>query len=73
MAQDRVDPGDQVPEADLLEQQSPIDEPLIDAERSEIIPEPATDDVDEADRWEQQAPLLAEDDYPHQRDPAGWS
>jgi hypothetical protein len=32
VAHDRIDPSDQIPDADLLEQQAPLDPPLSDAE-----------------------------------------
>ena len=68
MAEDRVDPSEQIPEADLLEQQASLDpHPLTDEESVIVIPETPAD-ADEADRLEQQAAVLDdhEDDYPHQ-------
>ena len=66
MASDGIDPSEQIPEADLLEQQTPFDPtPLTDAEPL-LHTAPAAAPVDEADHWEQQQPILsAEDDYPH--------
>jgi len=40
MAEDRIDPRDQIPETDLLQQQTPIEPPAL------IKPEPATMLVD---------------------------
>ena len=74
MADDRLDPSDQIPEADLLEQQAPLDPPLTDAEHIWVGQEAPLEPVDEADRWEQQTPVpAAEDDYPHDPFEAGWS
>ncbi len=73
MAESRIHPSDLIPEADLLEQQTPLEssslnDPLIDTE-SAISDSPA-DLADEADRLEQQAPVPASgDDYP--RGPSG--
>jgi hypothetical protein len=68
MAFDRIDPSDQIPEADLLEQQAPLDPPLTDDEPGSVDRAASVEPVDEADRWEQQLPVpSAEDDYPHDR------
>jgi hypothetical protein len=68
VAEDRIDPTDQIPEADLLDQRSPLEpHPLI--ERAEAIP----DGADEADQLEQQAPGEDEDDYPRDQPGARWS
>lgn len=75
MAEDRIDPREQIPEADLLEQQAPLDpQSLTDAERVSAIPE-APGDADEADRLAQQAPVLGDDehDYRHEPGAVGWS
>jgi hypothetical protein len=66
MAEDRIDPSEQIPEADLLEQQAPLDPQSLSQAVSEI-PETQSD-ADEADRLEQHATVLGEDedDYPHQ-------
>jgi hypothetical protein len=67
MAYDRIDPSAEIPQADLLEQQTPLDPQLT------LIHTPPTDPsaqpVDAADRWEQEAPVHDADDgeeYPHQ-------
>ena len=74
MAADRIDPSEQTPEADLLEQQAPLDPPLTDDERDWDGRETVVEPVDEADRLEQQVPVpAAEDDYPNDRFEAGWS
>jgi hypothetical protein len=76
VADDRIDPSEQIPEADLLEQQAPLDpQSLTDAETVSVIPETLEDTVDEADRLEQHAAVLGgdEDDYPHQPSEVGWS
>jgi hypothetical protein len=75
MANDRTDPSDQIPEADLLEQQAPLDpQPLTDAETMPLTRE-TLGDADEADRAEQHAGVLGdqEDDYPHQPTVPRWS
>jgi hypothetical protein len=75
MAQDHIDPSDQIPEADLLEQQAPIEpRSLTDAESIATIPDTPGDAVDEADRLEQHAAVFGgdEDDYPHQPTGVGW-
>lgn len=69
--QDRVDPAGQVPEADLLEQQAPID-PALSGEPPSAHRDAPTKPVEEADRWEQQLPVpTPDDDYPHDRAEAG--
>lgn len=71
MAENRIDPSEDIPEADLLEQRTPLDpDAMIDGEPALILDSP-TLYVDEADRLEQQAvlPDEGEDDYPH--DPSG--
>ncbi len=76
MAQDRTDPGEQIPEADFLEQQAPLDpQSLTDAETVPAIHDTPSDAAGEADRLEQHAAVTGdnEDDYPHQTDRAGWS
>ena len=73
MAQARIDPSEQIPEADLLEQQVPLDPPLTEAEHIWAGHEAPLEPVDEADRLEQQVPVpAAEDDYPHDRFEAWW-
>lgn len=69
MDEHRIDPADQVPEADRLEQQIPIDP----QELTPTGPDPAAagagqDHADEGDRWEQLLPAGGGDDddhYPH--------
>lgn len=74
MAAERIDPSEQIPEADLLEQQTPIDPPLTDDEQVVVPGETPVEPVDEADRLEQHMPVpAAEDDYPHDRFEGGWS
>jgi hypothetical protein len=69
------DPLEEVPEADRLEQQTPVDpQPLPDPETvSGVGPGPVdtdetVDTVDEADRLEQETPVSGEDedDYPRE-------
>ena len=65
MAQARIDPSEQIPEADLLEQQVPLDPSLTDDDGS-VDPMTPVEPVDEADRLEQHLPVTsADDDYPH--------
>ncbi len=68
MITDRIDPTDEVPEADLLEQRTPDDPRAHDAETGRAIPEALPDGVDEADALDQHTaiPDTDEDDYPHQ-------
>ena len=71
MASDRIDPSEQIPEADLLDQQAPVDPPLTDDENGSVDRvdrlTPA-EPVDEADRLEQRLPVpAADDEYPHHR------
>ena len=74
MAEDRIEPSEHTPEADLLEQQAPLDPPLTDDEQVVVPRQTPVEPVDEADRWEQQVPVpAAEDDYPHDRFEGGWS
>ena len=73
MAHDRIDPSDQIPDADLLEQQSPLDPPLTDAEHMQGVPEAPPQPVDKPDLCEPQTPVPAADDYPHDLVDAGWS
>jgi hypothetical protein len=72
----RVDPTGQIPEADLLEQQTPLDPQSLTTLTALTDPDTAPpgagagdelDAVDEADRMEQQTPMpdTDEDDYPH--------
>lgn len=66
--QDRIDPSEQIPEADLLEQQAPLDPTLIDDDHGSVDRVGAAasaEPVDEADRWEQQLPMPSDDEYPH--------
>ena len=72
MASDRIDPSEQIPEADLLEQQVPLDPSLTDDNHDSVDRMTPVEHVDEADRWEQQLPVpSADDDYPHDPYEAG--
>jgi len=66
-AEIRIDPSEQIPEADLLEQQTPPGPPLTDDDHALVDrPDGADPLVDVADRWEQLLPVpSADDDYPH--------
>ena len=74
MAGDRIDPSELIPEADLLEQHTPLDPGSLtdpdrrtDVEPGSAIAEASGDAVDEADRLEQHAPVFGDDeDYPHE-------
>lgn len=71
MADERIALSEQIPEADLLEQQAPLDAPLTAPDDLEPL---ADAPVDEADQWEQHQPApIAEDDYPHDRFETGRS
>lgn len=66
MAEDRIDPSEQVPAADLLEQRAPLDPPLTDAESWGVGYE-RVDPVDEAAQLEQRAPVpTVAADYAHE-------
>jgi hypothetical protein len=68
VAFERIDPSEQIPEADLLEQQVPLDPPLTEEEQDSVDRVAAVEPVDEADRWEQHLAVpAADDDYPHDR------
>jgi len=55
-----------VPEADLLEQQTPLVPAATDEEEPEDIPDAPTEPVDEADWSEQRIAVPTPDDsYPH--------
>jgi hypothetical protein len=65
---DRIDIREQIPEADLLEQQTPLD-PHTPAYATPAPPSAGTPgEANEADRLEQQAavPVDDEDDYQHE-------
>jgi len=74
VAADPSDPSELIPEADLLEQNTPLDpgsltepDPRTDVEPGSAIPETSGNPVDEADRLEQHAPVFGDDeDYPHE-------
>jgi hypothetical protein len=73
VAQDRIDPSRQIPEADLLDQQAPFDPRLTEDEPIRADRETAVEPVDQADRWEQHIPVpTGEDDYPHDSFDARW-
>jgi hypothetical protein len=68
VAQDRIDPSEQIPEADLLEQQAPLDLTLIDDDHGlldRVDGAASVEPVDEADHWGQQLPMPSEEEYPH--------
>ncbi len=79
MAADRIDPSELIPEADLLEQHTPLDpssltdpDPRTDVEPGSAIAEASGDAVDEADRLDQHAPVFGDgQDYPHETAGAG--
>jgi hypothetical protein len=70
MTPQRPDPSDDVPEADRLEQQIPVDPaPTTDAGQGLFADtlEPLDDTADAVDRLEQHEMVLGDDDeYPHQ-------
>ena len=68
VADHRIDPTEEIPEADLLEQQTPVDPDTAPDTPAAVLLHAPTDLVDEADQLEQQAevPDAAEDDYRHQ-------
>ena len=72
MAEARIDPIAQIPDADLLEQQALVDPDLIDDERSTVGAERPIDPADEADLVEQSVTLPnGDDEYPHAAG-SGW-
>jgi hypothetical protein len=56
VAEVRIDPSEQTPEADLLEQQASLD-PSLEPEHIQVNREAPVESVDEADRLEQQVPV----------------
>ncbi len=68
MVENRIDPSEQIPEADLLEHHTPLDPgSLTDPDPwTDVDPGSASgDDADEADRLEQHTPVFGDDeDYP---------
>jgi anti-sigma B factor antagonist len=57
VAFERIDPSEQIPEAELLEPQTPLDPPLTHAAPTEEVRDAALDTVDEAGgRWQQHTP-----------------
>ncbi len=68
MSTQSSDPAEQVPEADLVEQQMPVDEETADPEEATtVVPQPAVSDefeADEADVLEQRAIVSEDEDYP---------
>jgi hypothetical protein len=72
MPSERIDPADQIPQADLLDQQAPLNPPLSHDQPGSVNHAASVEPVDEADRCEQQLPVpSADDDYPHALDQAG--
>ena len=67
MADQDLDPTQQVPEADLLDQRAPVDSQSLGDLEAAPLPEPLHDGVDEADRMEQLTAVLGddEDEYPN--------
>jgi hypothetical protein len=68
VSENRTHSNEEIPEADLLDQQSPLDpNPLTDTP-ADLVPDPSAPVVDEADRLDQLAvvPEQGEDDYPHE-------
>jgi hypothetical protein len=66
MAEDRRDPTDEVPEADLLEQRESALADGDDGEAVDSMGGAAEAEANEADRQEQLTPVGGEDeDYPH--------
>ena len=74
MAETRTDPIEQIPDADLLEQESPLNPDLADPEPDPVAAASAQS-ADEGDLLEQHAAVPSrEEDYPHLLDQsAGWS
>jgi hypothetical protein len=67
MAEDRRDPTDEVPEADLLEQRAAVS-PAEGDDADDVVSlvSSAETDVNPADRQEQLTPVGGDDeDYPH--------
>jgi hypothetical protein len=62
VAQARIDPNEQIPEADLLEQHVPLEPPLTDDDHGSVDQMTPVEHVDEADRREQQLPVPSADD-----------
>ena len=75
MADDRIHSSEEIPEADHLEQQVPLDPQPPDAESVPDTPVTFEGTVDEADLMEQQTavPDGDEDDYPHEPGDERWA
>ena len=67
VADHRIEPSEEVAEADLLEQRAPLDPDAVADTPAAVPLDAPADPVDEADRLEQQAVVSdeGEDDYPH--------
>jgi hypothetical protein len=66
MTEDRRDPTDEVPEADLLEQRESASADGDEGEAVDSMAGAAEAEANEADRQEQLTPVGGEDeDYPH--------
>ena len=67
MADDRIDPNEEIPEADLLEQRTPLDPNALLDTSAPPNPDSPAFIADKADRLDQQAAVSdeGEDDYPH--------
>lgn len=62
-----IDPTELIPEADLLEQQAPLDPgSLTGADTVSATLEAGGDTVEEGDWLEQHAEVPGDDDYPHE-------
>lgn len=68
MAEHHIDPSDEIPETDLLEEQAPLDPNEAGDEPAGLTPDSPAPLADEADWLEQRAVLPDddEDDYPHE-------
>lgn len=72
--EDRIDPSDRIPEADLLEQQTPLAPQSLTATESASVASDAHGGLaDETDRGQQTPVPEEDDDYPRGPSGAGWS
>jgi hypothetical protein len=66
MAERRVNSPEEIPEADFLEQQTPVDvDDVTDEQDLPSVIGEGSEQANEADLVEQSVPLPVDEDYPH--------
>lgn len=73
MADYHIDPSQEIPEADHLEQQTPLDPQRLTATETMAAGAETLAEANDADRWEQHTAVngVGEDDYPHEAEEPG--